>query len=66
MTTRRDFIRTAVAVTVGTSTLGQSGQTRAETASTGPKQLPRGLTLLSIAKAGGAETLGVKLPSGIL
>jgi 2-keto-4-pentenoate hydratase/2-oxohepta-3-ene-1,7-dioic acid hydratase in catechol pathway len=28
--------------------------------------LPRGLTLLSILKADGAETLGVKLPNGIL
>lgn len=66
MTTRRDFIKTAVAATVGTSTLGQAGQIRADTASSGPKQLPRGLTLLSIAKVGGAETLGVKLPNGIL
>lgn len=66
MTTRRDFIKTAVAATVGTSTLGQAGQIKAETASSGLKQLPRGLTLLSIAKVGGAETLGVKLPGGIL
>jgi 2-keto-4-pentenoate hydratase/2-oxohepta-3-ene-1,7-dioic acid hydratase in catechol pathway len=66
MTTRRDFIKTAVVATVGTSTLGQAGKVKADTASSGPKQLPRGLTLLSIAKAGGAETLGVKLPGGIL
>ncbi|SHN73414.1 fumarylacetoacetate hydrolase family protein [Bradyrhizobium erythrophlei] len=65
MTTRRDFIKTAVAATVGTSAFGQATQAKTDPA-TGPKQLPRGLTLLSIAKAGGAETLGVKLPSGIL
>ena len=66
MTTRRDFIKTAVAATVGTSALGQAGQVKAGTSASGSKQLPRGLTLLSIAKAGGAETLGVKLPGGIL
>lgn len=66
MTTRRNFIKTAVAATVGTSALGQAGQVRADASNRGPKQLPRGLTLLSIAKPGGAETLGVKLPAGIL
>jgi 2-keto-4-pentenoate hydratase/2-oxohepta-3-ene-1,7-dioic acid hydratase in catechol pathway len=66
MTTRRNFIKTAAAATVATSALGQTGQVRAETAGAGPRQLPRGLTLLSIAKDGGAETLGVKLPGGIL
>ena len=66
MTTRRNFIKTAVAATVGTSALGQAGHVKADTSSSGPRQLPRGLTLLSIAKAGGAETLGVKLTNGIL
>jgi len=66
MTTRRNFIKSAVAATVGTSALGQAGQVRADDSSSGPKQLPRGLTLLSITKAGGADTLGVKLPGGIL
>jgi 2-keto-4-pentenoate hydratase/2-oxohepta-3-ene-1,7-dioic acid hydratase in catechol pathway len=65
MNTRRDFMKTAFAATVGTSALGQVTQVKADPA-TGPKQLPRGLTLLSIAKTGGAETLGVKLPGGIL
>jgi 2-keto-4-pentenoate hydratase/2-oxohepta-3-ene-1,7-dioic acid hydratase in catechol pathway len=66
MTTRRDFIKTAVAATVGSSALGQAGQVKADTSASGSRQLPRGLTLLSIAKASGAETLGVKLPGGIL
>ena len=66
MTTRRNFIKTAAAATVATSALGQTGQVRADPAGAGPRQLPRGLTLLSMAKDGGAETLGVKLPSGIL
>jgi 2-keto-4-pentenoate hydratase/2-oxohepta-3-ene-1,7-dioic acid hydratase in catechol pathway len=66
MNTRRDFIKSAAAAAVGTAALGQVGEVKADTANSGPKQLPRGLTLLSIAKADGAETLGVKLPSGIL
>jgi 2-keto-4-pentenoate hydratase/2-oxohepta-3-ene-1,7-dioic acid hydratase in catechol pathway len=66
MTTRRNFIKTAAAATVATSALRQTGQVRADTAGSGPRQLPRGLTLLSIAKDGGAETLGVKVPGGIL
>jgi 2-keto-4-pentenoate hydratase/2-oxohepta-3-ene-1,7-dioic acid hydratase in catechol pathway len=66
MNTRRDFIKSAAAAAVGTAALGQAGEVKADTANSGPKQLPRGLTLLSIAKADGAETLGVKLPSGIL
>jgi hypothetical protein len=36
-TTRRDFIKTAVAATVGTTTLGQVGEVKANTASSGPK-----------------------------
>jgi len=66
MTTRRDFIKTAVAAGVGTAALGQAGEGKAQAASSGPKQMPRGLTLLSMVQADGAETLGVKLPSGIL
>ncbi len=66
MTTRRDFIRTAAAAAVGGAALGQAAEARAATASPGPRSLPRGLTLLSILKADGAETLGVKLPDGIL
>jgi 2-keto-4-pentenoate hydratase/2-oxohepta-3-ene-1,7-dioic acid hydratase in catechol pathway len=66
MATRRDFIKTAVAATVGTTTFGQAGEVKASTAGSGPKHLPRGLTLLSIAKVNGPDTLGVKLPTGIL
>jgi 2-keto-4-pentenoate hydratase/2-oxohepta-3-ene-1,7-dioic acid hydratase in catechol pathway len=66
MSTRRDFIKTAVAASVGTAALGQAGRVKADTASSGPKQMPRGLTLLSMVQADGSETLGVKLPSGIL
>jgi 2-keto-4-pentenoate hydratase/2-oxohepta-3-ene-1,7-dioic acid hydratase in catechol pathway len=65
MDTRRNFIKTAVAATIGTSALAQTTQVNAGAAA-GPKQLPRALTLLSIAKRGGAETLGVKMPGGIL
>jgi 2-keto-4-pentenoate hydratase/2-oxohepta-3-ene-1,7-dioic acid hydratase in catechol pathway len=66
MNRRRDFIKTAVAATVSTSALGQAREVKADTANSGPRHLPRGLTLLSILKADGAETLGVKLPNGIL
>jgi 2-keto-4-pentenoate hydratase/2-oxohepta-3-ene-1,7-dioic acid hydratase in catechol pathway len=66
MNRRQDFIKTAVVATVGTSALGQARQVKADTANSGPRHLPRGLTLLSILKADGAETLGVKLPNGIL
>jgi 2-keto-4-pentenoate hydratase/2-oxohepta-3-ene-1,7-dioic acid hydratase in catechol pathway len=65
MTTRRDFIKTAAAATVGTAALAQAEDAKAAT-STGPRQMPRGLTLLAMVQPGGAETLGVKLPNGIL
>jgi 2-keto-4-pentenoate hydratase/2-oxohepta-3-ene-1,7-dioic acid hydratase in catechol pathway len=65
MTTRRDFIKTAAAATVGAAAVAQAeGATAA--ASSGPRQMPRGLTLLSMVQPDGAETLGVKLPAGIL
>src|SRR5690348_15713967 len=66
MTTRRDFIRTTVAAGIGGATLAQAPLARAASPSSGPKQMPRGLTLLSIAQGDGSETLGVKLPNGIL
>lgn len=65
MTTRRDFIRTAAAATVGTAALAQAEGAKAAT-STGLRQMPRGLTLLAMVQPDGAETLGVKLPNGIL
>ncbi len=66
MTTRRNFIKTAAAATVGTAALVQAEGTKAAVTSSGPRQMPRGLTLLSMVQPDGAETLGVKLPDGIL
>jgi 2-keto-4-pentenoate hydratase/2-oxohepta-3-ene-1,7-dioic acid hydratase in catechol pathway len=66
MTTRRNFVQTAVAATVGVTALAQAEGAKAATPSSGPRQMPRGLTLLSMVQPDGAETLGVKLPNGIL
>jgi 2-keto-4-pentenoate hydratase/2-oxohepta-3-ene-1,7-dioic acid hydratase in catechol pathway len=66
MTTRRNFMKTAVAATVGTTALAQAEVTKTAAPSSGPRQMPRGLTLLSMVQPDGAETLGVKLPNGIL
>jgi hypothetical protein len=66
MTTRRDFIKTAVAAGIGGAALAQADVARAAAQSSIPKQMPRGFTLLSILQADGSETLGVKLPNGIL
>lgn len=66
MTTRREFIKTAAAG-VGAATLGSAGGAKAATGpSAGLQQVPRGLTLLSMVQADGSETLGVKLPNGVL
>jgi 2-keto-4-pentenoate hydratase/2-oxohepta-3-ene-1,7-dioic acid hydratase in catechol pathway len=69
MTTRRDFIKSAAAG-VGAATLGTAGATQAAGPNTGSSagshQMPRGLTLLSMVQGDGSETLGVKLPNGIL
>jgi 2-keto-4-pentenoate hydratase/2-oxohepta-3-ene-1,7-dioic acid hydratase in catechol pathway len=65
MTTRRNFIKTAIAATAGTTALAPAGGTKAATPS-GPREMPRGLTLLSMVQPDGAETLGVKLSGGIL
>ncbi len=66
MTTRRNFIKTAVAATVGTTALAQSGGGAAAATTPMPRQMPRGLTLLAMVQPDGAETLGVKLPGGVL
>jgi len=66
MTTRRNFIKTAVAAGIGSSALAQADIAQAAAQSSVPKQMPRGLTLLSILQPDGSETLGVKLPHGIL
>jgi 2-keto-4-pentenoate hydratase/2-oxohepta-3-ene-1,7-dioic acid hydratase in catechol pathway len=65
MTTRRNFMKAAVAATVGTTALAQEG-TKAAATSPVPRQMPRGLTLLTMVQPDGPETLGVKLPNGIL
>jgi 2-keto-4-pentenoate hydratase/2-oxohepta-3-ene-1,7-dioic acid hydratase in catechol pathway len=66
MTTRRNFIKTAVAATVGSTALAQGGGAAAATKAAMPRQMPRGLTLLAMVQPDGAETLGVKLPGGVL
>ena len=65
MTTRRDFMKTAAAG-VGAATLGTAGAAEAAAPSSAPRQMPRGLTLLSMVQADGSETLGVKLSNGVL
>src|SRR5262249_5320534 len=60
MTTRRDFIMAAAAATAGTTALAQAEGAQAATSAAGPRQMPRGLTLLSMVQPDGAETLGVK------
>jgi 2-keto-4-pentenoate hydratase/2-oxohepta-3-ene-1,7-dioic acid hydratase in catechol pathway len=67
MTTRRDFIKTAaVAAGVGATALGNAEAVNAAVPNAGPQRMPRGLTLLAIAQTDGVDTLGVKLPAGIL
>ncbi len=65
MSTRRDFIKTAAAG-VGAAALGTGGAVQAAAPATGNRQMPRGLTLLAMVQPDGRETLGVKLPSGVL
>jgi len=67
MTTRRNFMKAATATAVGGAVLAQTG-TPAD-AAPGPaaaRQMPRGLTLLTMVQPDGAETLGVKLANGVL
>jgi hypothetical protein len=66
MTTRRNFIKTAVAASVGTTALAQGGGAAAAANAAMPRQAPRGLTLLAMIQPDGAETLGVKLAGGVL
>jgi len=65
MSTRRDFVKTAVAMSVGGSAFAHTNAARAA-AQTPPDEMPRGLTLLSIQRDDGLETLGVKLSTGVL
>ncbi|OAF06057.1 5-oxopent-3-ene-1,2,5-tricarboxylate decarboxylase [Bradyrhizobium centrolobii] len=66
MTTRRDFVKTAVAAGIGGAAFTQTDIAQAAAQSSAPKEMPRGLTLLSIQQTDGSETLGVKLANGIL
>ncbi len=65
MTTRRNFLKTAGAVTAGiaaTSTASASTRQDAMTKKySGPHEMPTNVTLLSMQNADGSETLGVKL-----
>src|SRR3569833_4546702 len=65
MTTRRYFMKTAAAG-VGAATLGTTAAVEAAAPNPGPRQMPRGVTLLSMVQADGSETLGVKLSNGVL
>jgi 2-keto-4-pentenoate hydratase/2-oxohepta-3-ene-1,7-dioic acid hydratase in catechol pathway len=60
------LIKTAAAATVGMAALAQAEGAKAAAPFSGPQQMPRGLTLLSMVQPDGAETLGVKLPNGVL
>jgi 2-keto-4-pentenoate hydratase/2-oxohepta-3-ene-1,7-dioic acid hydratase in catechol pathway len=67
MTTRRDFIKTAAVVAgVGATALGSAEAVKAAAPNAGAQKMPHGLTLLAIAQANGPDTLGVKLPNGVL
>lgn len=70
MTTRRDFIKTAVVAGVGGSALGTTtiAQAAAPVSATAidPHKMPRNVTLLAMLQPDGRETLGVKLPNGVL
>ncbi len=70
MVTRRDFLIGAGAVAAGAAAAAP-GKILAEQMTgsakySGPHEMPRNLTLLSIANKDGTETLGVKTKSGIL
>jgi len=66
MTTRRDFVKTAVAAGIGSTVLAQGVVAHAAAPNAAPKQMPRDVTLLSMVQADGSDTLGVKLPNGVL
>jgi len=69
MTTRRGFLGTSVAVATGAAAGTSPNAAAAPGAApqyTGPHELPRNVTLLSIENADRTETLGVKTSSGIV
>lgn len=65
MTTRRDFLAASGTVLASAAT---ATATEANTMEPyrGPHQMPRNVTLLSIAQKDGAETLGVKTATGVI
>lgn len=70
MITRRTFLTATTAVTAGVA-LGISEQADAKQEPhmkkfSGPHELPKGLTLLSIANADGTETLGIKAGNSVI
>ncbi|WP_283745327.1 fumarylacetoacetate hydrolase family protein [Sideroxydans sp. CL21] len=70
MITRRTFLTATTAVTAGVA-MGITGQADAGQEShmkkfSGPHEMPKGLTLLSIANADGTETLGIKTASAVI
>ena len=70
MITRRTFLTATTAVTAGIA-LGISEQADAKQEPhmkkfTGPHELPKGLTLLSITNADGTETLGIKTGNAVI
>jgi 2-keto-4-pentenoate hydratase/2-oxohepta-3-ene-1,7-dioic acid hydratase in catechol pathway len=68
MTTRRTFLKTTGAVTVGLSTATACATTPAgmKEKFAGPHEMPKKSTLLSIKNADGTETLGVKTEDGVI
>jgi hypothetical protein len=69
MITRRILIKSAGAGAVGTFAMGTSAQAEEKSATmkySGPFEMPRNLTLLAIAKADGAETLGIKSGESVI
>ncbi|OIR08441.1 ureidoglycolate lyase [mine drainage metagenome] len=70
MITRRTFLTATTAVTAGVA-MGVTGQAEAKQEPhmkkfSGPHELPKGLTLLSIANADGTETLGIKTGNAVI
>jgi 2-keto-4-pentenoate hydratase/2-oxohepta-3-ene-1,7-dioic acid hydratase in catechol pathway len=68
MTTRRSFLKTAGAVTLGAASVAPVSASAAEAKRkyAGPHELPKNTTLLSIRNADGTETLGVKTDHDVL
>jgi 2-keto-4-pentenoate hydratase/2-oxohepta-3-ene-1,7-dioic acid hydratase in catechol pathway len=68
MTTRRSFLKTAGAMSVGIAAATPSSAATAQAGRTfkGPHEMPRNATLLSIRNADGTETLGVRTENGVI